>query len=183
MVIYIDLGCSTGKTLCDFLDGKSFLPELSSMCDKVYAFDPIRDIAWADIRTTWRDSMIEFYECAVGIKQGMAYLAMHNNPEASTLVQTTQTYKESPDRRRVKVINFLEWLEEHVRFEDTVILKMNIEGAEYSIMEALIAKPKLMNRINHLFVKFHSDLFDDDNKEIYADRERQIRETCPIPIN
>jgi FkbM family methyltransferase len=183
-VIYIDLGCSTGKALCDFLNGKSFLSELSKSCDKVYAFDPIRDPMWTDPK--WKTLLapgasIEWYECAVGIAQGHTWLSMNDNPEARTIVQANQNYEAAPIKQRVKVIDFLEWLEEHVRFEDTVIIRMDIAGAEYAIMERLV-ESKLMNRINYLFIEWNSSRIEEDKRSAYEMKEKEIKEVCPVPI-
>jgi FkbM family methyltransferase len=175
-VIYIDLGCSDGKSTVDFIEGKSFLPELGAWCEKVYAFDPIRHEEWDKYDPSYE---IEFFECAAGIDRGLKHISMTIDPKFRTLMPLNEHYDGS-NRKLVKLIDFAAWLKEHVRFEDTVIVSMDIEGAEYDLMEHLITTNAIM-WINHLFVEFHSDLFVTREDE-YKKREEKIRKDCPIPI-
>jgi len=80
------------------------------------------------------------------------------------------------------VIDFCAWFDEHIHFEDTVIVKMDIEGAEYVILDKLI-ETKLISRINHLFVEFHAFCILDDKKETYVQAEQRKRQECQIEIH
>lgn len=177
-VIFIDLGCSDGRTVEAALNGRDGLPQLRY--DKIYAFDAIRDPSWLDAK--WKSCEVEFYECAVGVSRGFTWLTMTENPEARTAIPNNKNYEESGAlKKRVKVINFIEWFREHVNFEDTIVLKMDIEGAEYELLEYMIDRG-CMDYVNHLFVEFHSFCVKDDLVEEYKEREKKIRESCPVEI-
>ncbi len=148
--------------------------------DKVYAFDPIRVPEWDDAKWDSYDANIQFFECAMGDAQGVASLAMTDNPEARTLVMANENFSGS-DKKRVKVIDFSAWLKANVRFEDTIVVKMDIEGAEYGVLEKLI-HDKTIDYINHLFVEWHDRLMREDQREQFTEREAKIREACKIPI-
>ena len=59
------------------------------------------------------------------------------------------------------------------RDTDNIIVKMDIEGAEYDVLEKLIADGTI-HYINHLAVEWHSRCF--SNPDIYIARENAIRE-------
>jgi FkbM family methyltransferase len=208
MVIYIDLGCSDGKSIRRFLDGQSFLPELARICDKVYGFDPVRYPEWSDIEpkrlvghasigdAIYEPTSIEFFECAAGNARGVTNLSITANPNDCTHIALNDNYNRG-EKKLVKMIDFAVWLKEHVRMEDTVIVKMDIEGAEYEVLEKLTTstfdRAELrhgeytavrlpgITYINRLFVEFHSHLFMGRVEE-YKEREKRIRQECPIPI-
>ena len=73
---------------------------------------------------------------------------------------------------RVKSINFVDFLldilqENHYPF---VVLKLDIEGGEYQVLESLVAKD-LISRFETIYVEFHSQYMEENNKRIYSARE------------
>ena len=86
--------------------------------------------------------------------------------------------KELLDRENplvVKCINFSNFLQQ---FDDNdyIILKLDVEGAEYDILEQLI-DTKLINKINELYVEFH-DAFFDKNSSILKNKLREFNIKC-----
>lgn len=61
------------------------------------------------------------------------------------------------EKRRVDVpsIDFASWLRDNTRQEDFVILKLDVEGAEYPILDHLLAQDAARN-IDILFIEFHN---------------------------
>ena len=60
--------------------------------------------------------------------------------------------KEHP--RKTPCIDFSKWIKDHFKKTDNIVLKMNIEGAEYDILEKMIADGTI-EYINTLFCQFH----------------------------
>ena len=60
--------------------------------------------------------------------------------------------KEHP--RKTSCLNFSKWIENNFKKEDNIIIKMNIEGAEYDILEKMI-EDGTIDYINTLFCQFH----------------------------
>jgi hypothetical protein len=46
------------------------------------------------------------------------------------------------------------WLRDNTTIFDYVILKLDVEGAEYNILEKMI-RDRTIRRINHLFIEWH----------------------------
>jgi FkbM family methyltransferase len=182
MIIYIDLGCGDGQSVARALAGGSPLFDIAHEAEVVYAFDPIRRSAWSAFKTESYNShpAFHFFECAVGVAQGLIQVCMTENPEARTSVVHNDNYNRG-EKKWVKQIDFSEWLKESVRFEDTVIVKMDIEGSEYDLLEKLI-RDRTIHYVNYLFVEFHASCMGEEKKAEYEYREAQIRATCPIEI-
>jgi FkbM family methyltransferase len=54
----------------------------------------------------------------------------------------------------VKAIDLSGWLSENTRPSDYVILKLDVEGAEYDILEKML-RDESLGRIRHLFIEWH----------------------------
>ena len=55
---------------------------------------------------------------------------------------------------KVRTIDFSRWLRQNTSVFDYVILKLDVEGAEYDILEKMI-RDRTISRINHLFIEWH----------------------------
>ena len=73
----------------------------------------------------------------------------------------------------VPKINLSEWIEQNLKEDDYVILKMDIEGAEYDTLEKIITDGRL-KFINKLYIEWHSTMFSEPEK--YKIREDKIIE-------
>lgn len=75
----------------------------------------------------------------------------------------------------VETINFSDWLMRNISITDYVILKMNIEGAEYMVLKHLIAT-KAIIKIHELFVYWHvnkiKSIEDNVHKTLVKDLEK-----------
>jgi len=54
----------------------------------------------------------------------------------------------------VKTIDLSNWMLENTQASDYVILKLDVEGAEYDILEKIL-RDRTVERLNHLFVEWH----------------------------
>jgi FkbM family methyltransferase len=57
---------------------------------------------------------------------------------------------------KVRTTDLSSWLRENTSAFDYIILKLDVEGAEYDILEKMI-RDRIIGRINHLFVEWHWD--------------------------
>ena len=73
----------------------------------------------------------------------------------------------------VPMIDFSKWIFENLKEDDYVVLKMDIEGSEYDVLEKLI-ETDATKFIDKLYIEFHSNMFTD--KESYKKREDKIKE-------
>ena len=55
---------------------------------------------------------------------------------------------------KVRTIDLSRWLRQHTNKFDYIILKLDVEGAEYDILEKMI-QDRIIRRIKHLFVEWH----------------------------
>jgi FkbM family methyltransferase len=83
-------------------------------------------------------------------------------------------YTSSKDKAiKVKVIDFSSYLENKSEMFDKIIVKMDIEGAEVSLLEALLEK-NTINLISVLYVEFHSQYQSMEHSSSTRKRENDI---------
>ena len=75
----------------------------------------------------------------------------------------------------VKTMDFIAFLGDKIKEKDTVVMKMNIEGTEFKIFEAM-KKYNLLCLIDYYQIYWHPSFFDDSNKKkiIVADIRTEI---------
>jgi len=71
----------------------------------------------------------------------------------------------------VECIDFAQWMQENLQDDDFVVLKMDIEGAEYDVMDHLITT-NAINYINDIYIEWHSRFFQD--RAPYLEKESKI---------
>jgi FkbM family methyltransferase len=80
-----------------------------------------------------------------------------------------------PDRASLQVtsINFADFLRDIFQQKDyhSIILKLDIEGGEYQVLDSLLAHG-LLSRFETVYVEFHSQYMDDKNRKIYFAKEK-----------
>lgn len=71
-------------------------------------------------------------------------------------------------------INFVEWIEKNTSDQDEIYIKLDIEGAEYDVLEHLISH-KVIHRIKKIYVEWHSYAL--KNKKSYDARQTKIEQS------
>ena len=119
----------------------------------------------ADIKTSEK-SLYGLVEDDRGKKsEGASILKEHNS----------KLYKSNDQlSTRIQTFDFIEKLKELKEY-DNVIIKMDIEGAEYDILEKLLRNLNDIKNIKHLFVEFHTRFFDKDKRKFFFQRENLIK--------
>ena len=86
------------------------------------------------------DGEIEFY--------------VSSNPESSTLIAEKKTG--APFKpKRIPCIDFSQWLRNLYKYGDFIIVALNVEGAEYPILDKIIADGTHLY-ISRLYIEFHN---------------------------
>lgn len=147
--ICIDLGANVGV----------FSQRMAQVAAKVYAFEPDPWTA-AQLRETLKDcDNIEVIEAAAGIAPGRMPLyrseKFDSDPRkgslSSTLLAAKSNVSDTPVAE-VEVRDFPAFLRELDR--DIALLKIDIEGGEVALLEALLDDP-VAQRIDFIFVETH----------------------------
>lgn len=94
-------------------------------------------------------------------------LGGHTSTETMSVNQySSSIYRNvSKDAISIKIVNIVEWLEAN-KIEKVSLIKINIEGSEYELLEKLIESPYI-HRINEIQVQFH-DFFADAKERMHT---------------
>jgi FkbM family methyltransferase len=71
----------------------------------------------------------------------------------------------------VQALDLSDWIANHCKDCDFVAIKLDIEGAEYAVLEKMIREGTI-DLVDQLFIEWHARFFPD--KEIYWEKENQI---------
>ena len=75
--------------------------------------------------------------------------------------------------RNIPCIDFTEWFSQF-KAEDEIVLKMNIEGAEFDILEKMIETGEL-KKVKRLFVEWHDEKVEPNMRDRRIEIERYCR--------
>lgn len=110
------------------------------------------------------------YRCA-GFDDDPAF-----NSQSSSVVagKSNVTQEDAIEVRQIDFIGYLEDLD-----EDIGVLKMDIEGAEIDLLEALFDRPGILKRIGYIFAETHEARIPGHEPRVTALRERARSMTQP----
>ncbi len=83
-------------------------------------------------------------------------------------------------QKEVPCIDFSKFIQNNFAPEDFIVIKMDIEGSEYQVLDKMIADGTI-NYVNYLFVEWHSRFF--DNKSEMEQRETDLRNKLSLVNN
>ncbi|MEM9585558.1 MAG: FkbM family methyltransferase [Pseudomonadota bacterium] len=148
--VCIDLGANMGE----------YTRMLASTAKKVYAFEPD---PWTceTLRTNLKDlDNVEIVEAAASTSDGTVQLFRHPdfdkdptfNSQSSSLIATKSniSHDNAQEVRQVDLLKFMRDLDTEIS-----VLKIDIEGAEVDLLEALLDDTELLKRIHHVFAETH----------------------------
>lgn len=144
----IDCGAHEGKAI------KSFRSKFSDAGEYIiHAFEPNpfaaknygEGVVVHDEAVWINDGEIDFY-----ITKGKK-----GSPSATIYKQKITGRLDKKHPVKVRCIDFSNWLRDNVKLQDYVIVKMNMEGAEYPVIGKLILE-ETIELIDVLYVKFHA---------------------------
>ena len=163
----IDLGANLGK----------HTRRMATTVRQVIAFEP-DPWTFSALRNNVADlENVRLENLAVGTSNGHVFLYRHprfeSNPAAYSQSSTLVSDKSNvtPEGAvEVRQVDFLRYLEE--LGEDVGVLKIDIEGAEVDLLEALFAKPELLARIHYIFAETHETRIPGHAPRVAALREQ-----------
>lgn len=177
-IVFIDCGAHVGKKLRKQV---SLFPHRD-----YFAFEPNPDLIphLHKVKDSYPDTHIEILNKAVWKSDDTIpfYLSKENSygnivTDGSTLLQG-KTPKHSKSGRidydnpiHIKSIDFSSWLKKNFQKCNYIILKMDIEGAEYEVLDKMI-NDQTIEYINEAFIEFH---YSDDDRISSLDKKTHAR--------
>lgn len=166
-MLAVDLGANIGE----------YTRILAARSRRVYAFEPD---PWAfsqlHANTAHLDN-VEILPFAAGTQDGKVKLFRHPefaddpimNSQSSSVLSTKSNVSKS-DYFEVEQINIIQFIRE---LESSVgILKIDIEGGEVDLFEALFDQPDVMAKIQYIFAETHETRIPSHEPRVAALRER-----------
>jgi FkbM family methyltransferase len=140
------------------LDERSFVLDLGGYegqwASDVYAryrcriaiFEPVARFA-RDIDARFRkNSDITVFPCGLGATSRTETIYLHG--------ASSSTHKKQAQSEQIEIVDVQQWFEDH-NIEAVQLMKVNIEGGEYELLERLVATG-LIGRIDDIQVQFHN---------------------------
>lgn len=176
MNYYFDLGASDGKSIRQFLKGQ-MVPVPDCRDWQIIGYEPVLYNADCikNLQAQYPTTYIRVHRAAAWVESKTVDFALCKNLESCTLIKECNNYSKG-HIEPVLAIDF-EQVIMGLDANDTIIVKMDIEGAEYALLERLI-ETKAIKNLNRLFVEFHDWIMPEE----YKARHQSILERCPIPI-
>ncbi len=152
--VYVDLGANIGDTVHAELATRRH--------DAVWAFEPHPRLA-AHLRARF-PRLVNVIEKAAWIADGQTSLYLGHDL-SSTIVEGKVALAGFPEfaidysaSATVETVDFSRWLRENIARSDHLILKVDIEGAEYRLLEYLVESGEI-DLVTELRCEFHCDRF------------------------
>lgn len=153
--IYLDFGANAGDTVADYL--------ASHEVDKCWAFEPNPVLA-NDLRVRFAGKPVEIVEAAAWSSDGTMPLYLGHS-HSSTLMEGKVTLENFPQYAitydkwvDVTTLDTARWLRETLMPGDHVVMKMDVEGAEYVVLPTLL-EGGAIELIAELRCEFHPERF------------------------
>jgi FkbM family methyltransferase len=153
---FIDLGGHLGQSIrrfyrqvedADKYNIVSFEPEPETFAKLLRNVGHIPNIELINKAATTHNNQVDFYP-------GKA-----NENEGGTTLKGKQTGAvDYGNPVKVDAVDFCKWLKETVKQKDYVVIKINIEGGEYDLMEKML-KDKVTHLIDEVYIQLHSHKF------------------------
>lgn len=151
MNVFIDLGCYNGDSVEEFKNWRKLaFPDKSDWV--IHAFDANKKFLkdWKRLKTT----NTHFHHKAAWTEDGVIEFAVDQSdtPLGSTLMEGKKAIWDNSPKDKVPCFDFSKWIEQFKG--DYVVVKMDIEGAEFPILRKMIEDETILIPDN-LMVEFH----------------------------
>lgn len=113
---------------------------------RIAIFEPVARFA-QNIAARFRtNGDISVFSCGLGATSRIETIYLHG--------ASSSTHKKQTQSERVEIVDVGQWFEEH-NIDAVQLMKINIEGGEYELIERLVATG-LISRIDDIQVQFHN---------------------------
>lgn len=113
---------------------------------RIAVFEPVARFA-RNIEARFRkNSDITVYACGLGATTRTETIYVHG--------ASSSTHKKQTQSEQIEIVDAKQWFEEH-SIESVQLMKVNIEGGEYELLERLVATG-LIAKIDDIQVQFHN---------------------------
>ena len=173
----IDLGANVGD----------YTRMMASVAKQVIAFEPdpwTFDVLQANVADLQN---VRLEKVAAGTHEGRVLLyrhvrfqddpVLHSGSSSLISSKTNVAEHEAVEVRQIDFIAYLKRLN-----EDIGTLKMDIEGAEVDLLEALLDRPEIMKRIDYIFMETHEARIPGHEPRVKSLRDR-VRDMQRPSIN
>lgn len=111
-----------------------------------------------------------FHGCAIWVHDGYVnfYLSPSPTSHSSSVIKNKRTGNLSKKPTKVPCIDLSMWIKNNISETDYLVVKLDIEGAEYSVLDKIL-NDGVAEKINELYVDWHYTKIDvslEDHKAI-----------------
>lgn len=161
--VFIDAGGYTGDTVQLFLEK---YPDAEQF--EIFCFEPNPNLKE---HHKWWPPGCEFYTFlpkAVWIADCKLNFYLAANPLGSSLIKSKGGRSKLDKKHPVEVeaVDFSKWIKDNFTKEDFIVLKMDIEGAEYQVLQKMIDDGVIFY-IKELYVDWHARKLENFDKKIH----------------
>ena len=178
--LFIDLGTNKGQGFRYFqkffkLKNFDYLlvepnPNLKGLIEKII------------IKTNWKNK-IQFINKAAHVKNSKKKLfgtiedQRGKLSDGASIIEQHNSKMYNPNYSLAPTVETFDFVSKLLEFQDydNIIIKMDVEGAEYDLLERLILNLDKIKNINHIFVEFHSRFMKSEDKTNFKIRENKIK--------
>ena len=150
--VFIDGGANVGQSTDAFLSQWPHSEEFD-----IFMFEPTKgSCRLLNLNYVSKNSKITLEKKAMWIKDGtINFFTKGDLSQGNTLSEEkTKKEKRQYTKQEVQCINLSRWIQDSFSRDDFLILKMDIEGAEYEVLEHL-SKSGALEMIDVLFMEIH----------------------------
>jgi FkbM family methyltransferase len=151
---FIDLGSYKGDSIEQF---KNWIQLIDNPGEyDIFAFEPNPDLFDTMRKKAGSTKRVIFRPWAATTYDGEIEMAIDKTPTpmGSTVIPSKVAIWDNYPHIKVKCFDFAKWLKSKFKGSDKVIIKMDIEGAEFPVLESMIENDSI-TIANPLFVEFH----------------------------
>jgi len=165
--IFIDCGYNQGNVTSDFRNVLGDQFEFYAFEANPYLYEQFKNrnpFCILENKAVWvENTTIPFYVVTVD-RHGNR----NTNTGASTLVKSKSDWNMSIHKEQevvdVEAIDFSKFIKDNFDPNDTIIIKMDIEGAEYDVIQNMIDNG-VIHYINEMYIEFHDSKVQGFSKE------------------
>lgn len=147
--VFIDLGTYDGDSIEQFYNWYKLVDDPNKY--DVYGFEPNPEMFKLAQKKVGGKKNVKLQRQAAWIADEVREFAVDDI--GSTLMDSKINWESSP-KTKVKCFDFSKWLKSNFTDEDFIVLKMDIEGAEFPLLKKMIAN-STDRLISQFLIEFH----------------------------